>query len=80
MTNITSRCRIYEILYLDGIQTKETGDPIKPAFDHLSEALIRLYTAVLRFLAKALRAFSKSGIRRAQGATFNLGMFEGLSG
>ena len=79
LTNITNRCRIYEILYLDGIQSEETEEPIKPTFDHLSEALITLYTAVLRFLAKALRAFSKSGIRRAQSATFNPGMFEGLS-
>ena len=79
LTNITTRCRIYEILYLDGIQSQETEDPIKPAFEHLSKTLISLYTVVLRFLAKAFRAFSKSGIRRAQGATFNLGMFEGLS-
>ena len=79
LTNITTRCRIYEILYLDGIQCKETKDPIKPAFEHLSKALISLYTVVLRFLAKASRAFGKSGIRRAQGATFNPGMFEGLA-
>src|SRR5437588_9597858 len=78
LTNITSRCRIYEVLYLDGIQLKETEDPIKPAFEHLSASLVRLYTAVLRFLAKACRAFGKSGIRRAQGATFNPGMFEGF--
>ena len=79
LTNITSRCRIYEILYLDGIQSKESEGPIKPAFDHLSEVLITLYTAVLRFLAKALRALRKSGIHRAQSAIFNPGMFEGLS-
>ena len=79
LTNITTRCRIYEILYLDRIQCQETEDPIKPAFEHLSKTLISLYTVVLRFLAKASRAFGKSGIRRAQGATFNPGMFEGLS-
>ena len=79
LTNTASRCKIYEILYLDGIQSKETEDPIKPAFDHLSAAMISLYTVVLRFLAKAFRAFSKSGIGRAQSATFNPGMFEGLT-
>ena len=78
LTNTISRCRIYEILYLDGIQYKETEDTIKPAFEHLSAALISLYTAVLRFLAKAYRAFGKSGYRRAQNATFNPGKFEGL--
>ena len=79
LTNITTRCRIYEILYLDGIQSQETEDPIKPAFEHLRKTLVSLYAVVLRFLAKAFRAFSKSGIRRAQGATFNPGMFEGLA-
>ena len=78
LTNTISRCRIYEILYLDGIQYKQTEDPIKPAFEHLSAALLSLYTMVLRFLAKAYRAFSKSGIQRAQHATFNPGTFEGL--
>ena len=78
LTNMISRCRIYEILYLDGIQYRRTEDPIKPAFEQLSAALISLYTAVLRFLAKACRAFGKSGFRRAQQATFNPGTFEGL--
>ena len=79
LTNITSRCRIYEILYLDGTQSKKTEDEIKPAFEHLSTSLVLLYTAVLQFLAKAYRAFDKSGIRRAQVATFNPGMFEGFT-
>ena len=78
LTNTISRCRIYEILYLDGIQYQQTESPIKPAFGHLHTALISLYVAVLRFLAKAYRAFSKSGFRRARDATFNPGMFEGL--
>ena len=78
LTNTISRCRIYEILYLDGIQYQQTESRIKPAFDHLIAALISLYAAVLRFLAKAYRAFSKSGFRRARDATFNPGMFEGL--
>ena len=78
LTNVTSRCGIYEILYLGGAQYKEADDPMKPAFKQLSAALISLYAVVLRFLAKACRAFGKSGIRRAQGATFNPGMFEGL--
>ena len=78
LTNTISRCRIYEILYLDGIQYKQTEDPIKPAFEHLSAALLSFYTMVLRFLAKAYRAFSKSGFHRAQHATFNPGTFEGL--
>ena len=76
--NITSRCRIYEILYLDSTRCEETDDQMKPAFQHLSAALISLCAVVLRFLAKACRVFSKSGVRRAQGATFNPGMFEGL--
>ena len=37
VANITSRCAIYEILYLDGIQSKKAEDPIKPAFEHLSQ-------------------------------------------
>ena len=78
LTNVTSRCRIYEILYIGGAQYKEADDPMKPAFKHLRAALISLYVVVLRFLAKACRVFSKSGVRRAQGATFNPGMFEGL--
>ena len=78
LTNTVSRCRIYEILYLDGIQYQQTESPIQPAFVHLRAALISLYAAVLHFLAKANRAFSKSGFRRARDATFNPGMFEGL--
>ena len=78
LTNTISRCRIYEILYLDGIQYNQTEDPIKPAFEHLSAALISLYATVLRFLAKVYRAFSKGGFHRAQHATFNPGTFEGL--
>ena len=78
LTNMICRCRIYEILYLDGIQYKRTEDLIKPAFEQLSAALISLYTAVLRFLAKARRAFGKSRFRRARQATFNPGTFEGL--
>ena len=78
LTNTINRCRIYEILYLEDIQHQQTGGSFKPAFDHLSTALISLYAAVLRFLAKAYRAFSKSGFRRARDATFNPGMFEGL--
>ena len=78
LTNTISRCRIYEILYLDGIQYQQTESPIKPAFVHLRTALISFYAAVLHFLAKANRAFSKSGFRRARDATFIPGMFEGL--
>ena len=78
LTNIISRGRIYEILYLDDIQYKETDAPMKPAFQHLSGALISLYTVLLQFLAKACRAFNKSGIRRAGIATFNPGMFQNL--
>ena len=78
LTNTISRCRIYEILHLDGIQYKKAEDPIKPAFEQLTAALISLYTAVLQFFAKAYRAFGKSGFRRAQHATFNPGTFEGL--
>ena len=78
LTNMISRCRIYEILYLDGIQYKQTQTPVKPAFERLSTALISLYAAVLRFLAKAYRAFGKGGFRRARDAIFNPGMFEGL--
>ena len=78
LTNTISRCRIYEILYLDGTQYQQTESRIKPVFEHLSAALIPLYVAVLGFLAKAYRAFSKSGFRRARDATFNPGMFEGL--
>ena len=77
LTNTISRCRIYEILYLDGIQYQQTESRIKPAFENLTAALISLYAAVLRFFAKAYRAFSKSGFRRARDA-FNPGMFEGL--
>ena len=78
LTNTINRCRIYEILYLDDTQYQQTESPMRPAFDHLSAALISLYAAVLRFLAKAYRAFSKSGFHRARDATFNPGMFEGL--
>ena len=78
LMNIISRCSIYEILYLDSTRYTETDDPVKPAFEYLSAALISLYAVILRFLAKACRAFNKSGIRRACGATFNPGMFEDL--
>ncbi|KAF8537917.1 hypothetical protein BDD12DRAFT_911128 [Trichophaea hybrida] len=79
VTNIVSRCRIYEVLFLDGNQSDETEDSIKPVFENLKAALIRLYTAVLKFLAKAYRAFGKGGISRARDGVFNPGLFEGLA-
>jgi hypothetical protein len=78
MTNIVGRCRIYEILYLDGSQHEGTENAIKPAFENLEAALISLYTAVLQFLAKACRTLSKSGIRRAQNGILAPGVFEKL--
>ena len=79
LANITSRCAIFEILYLDAIQPKKAEDRTKPAFEHLRVALISLYMAVLHFLEKAYRAFNKSSIRRARTATFNPGMFGSLT-
>lgn len=76
--NIISRCRVYEILYLDGNQPGETENAAKRAFKSLEAALIKLYTAVLRFLAKACRAFGKSGLRRAWVSFFNPGMLKNL--
>jgi hypothetical protein len=79
LTNIISRCRIYEILYLDGIQYEGAENAIHPATEKLEAALIALYTAVLKFLAKARRAFNKSGIRRAQDGFFNPDIFEDMA-
>jgi hypothetical protein len=79
LTNIISRCKICEILYLDGIQHRRVGTAVKPAFGNLEAALITLYTVVLKFLAKACRALNKSGIHRAQNGIFNPSMFEGIA-
>lgn len=57
MTNLINRCKIYEILYLnDG----EAGQ----AFSNLEMALVKLYAAMLRFLASANVLYdSNTGVR-----------------
>lgn len=46
MTNLINRCKIYEVLYLNDGQAGQ-------AFSNLEVALVKLYKAMLRFLASA---------------------------
>ena len=61
VTQIVSRCKLYEIMYLNSVQVEDT---VRPAFKDLEAALVKLYTAILKVLAEAYDAFDKSGIRR----------------
>ena len=58
VTNLISRCRVYEILYLDDTQLGQ-------ALVNLQAALIALYAAMLRFLATANLDYDKNTASRA---------------
>ena len=65
VTQIVSRCRLYEIMYLDNVQAAETEDTVQPAFTNLEAALVKLYTAILEVFAYAFNTFGKGRIKRA---------------
>ena len=65
VTQIVSRCRLYEILYLYNIRAEETDDAVRPAFANLEAALVKLYTTILEVFANAFNTFGKGGIKRA---------------
>ena len=65
-TQIVSRCKLYEVLYLDSVQVGETT-----AFVNLEAALIKLYRAVLAVFADACNTFRKGVIKRGLIWTFN---------
>jgi ankyrin repeat domain-containing protein 50 len=57
MANLINRCKIYEILYLDDGQVGQ-------AFSNLEMALVKLYAAMLGFLASANVLYdSSTGVR-----------------
>jgi ankyrin repeat domain-containing protein 50 len=57
VTNLINRCKIYEILYLNDGQAGQ-------AFSNLEIALVKLYAAMLRFLASANVLYdSNTGVR-----------------
>ena len=64
VTQIVSRCRLYEILYLDNVRAEETEDAVRPAFANLEAALVKLYTTILEVFANAFNTFGKGGIKR----------------
>ncbi|KAA8894561.1 hypothetical protein FN846DRAFT_786170, partial [Sphaerosporella brunnea] len=65
---IIDRCKIYELLYLNGVS---------PSSANLEKSMLRLYTAVLKFLAQAIkrskgkcsRRTRLGGVRAASNAT-----------
>jgi len=65
VTYLTSRCKIYEILYLHNKQSGQAATNLKPAVTNLESALVTLYAAVLRFLATTNRLYDKSFGTRA---------------
>ena len=69
VTQIVSRCRLYEIMYLDNARAAETEDTVQPAFVNLEAALVKLYTAILEVLAYAFNTFGKSLIKRTLSST-----------
>ena len=73
VTEIVSRCKLYEIMYLDSGQVEETEKTIRPAFVNLEAALVKLYTAILEVFAYACDTFGKSGINRGLSSTLNPG-------
>ena len=60
VTSLINRCKIYELLYL---QNERPGQ----AEENLQLALVRLYTALLEFLAKARRLYQASVMRFLHG-------------
>ena len=71
VTQIVSRCKLYEIMYLDSVQVKETEDSARSAFVNLKAALVKLYTAILEVLAYVFNTFDKSWTKRGLSLTFN---------
>src|SRR5437764_2310934 len=58
VTYLTNRCKIYEMLYLQG---KQYG----PAAENLQSALVALYAAMLRFLAHTSQLYERGFSSRA---------------
>ena len=68
VTQIVSRCKLYEILYLDNVRAEETEDAVRSAFANLEAALVKLYTAILEVFANAFNTFGKGGIKGGLGS------------
>ncbi len=64
VSHLVSRCNVYEALYRTSIQGEA-------AISDLERSLVRLYTAILDFLATAIWLFVKGRTRRAIHAVFN---------
>lgn len=69
ITPLIGRCQIYEALYLD----REQSDQVewKAALTNLTSALVTLYTAMLSFLASAIRTYNQGTISRTFCAILN---------
>ena len=79
VTQIVSRCKLYEIMYLDSVQVEKTEDTVRPAFVNLEAALVKLYTAILEAIAHASNTFGKSGIKRGLGSILSPDLANRLS-
>ena len=79
VTQIISRCKLYEVMYLDSVQVEETEDTVQPAFVNLEAALVKLYTVILEVFAHACNTFGQSGIKRGLRSTVNPGLCSDLA-
>ena len=79
VTQIVSRCKLYEILYLDSVQIRGAEDTVRPAFVNLEAALVKLYTAILEVFACACNTLGKSGIHRGLSLTLNPVLYSNLA-
>ena len=65
---LLSRCKVYELLYLQGKPSDQEDSTW--ALDNLKETMVSLYAAVLRFLAKAIMLYDKRTLSRTFHGTF----------
>ena len=72
MINLIGRCRIYELLYL----CEKNAQTQNGAQKQLETTLVKLYTAILRFLSKCFGFYDKNAISRTYEALLNQGQLQ----
>ena len=60
VTQLINRCTIYELLYL----RPKPFESVTPATANLKTALVALYSAILRFLARSKQLYDRSFVSR----------------
>ena len=75
ITYLISRCKLYELLYLQEPRLTEQTDQadLEQATSNLRAALVALYVLMLKFLDSSIRAYSKSSVNRQFSAMLNPG-------